>query len=65
MDEATKAEIEREIDDMAPEGGWWHSSTPETLEKVAGNLVSFGCTVEQAVTAIGYVKGAIADEYGD
>lgn len=60
-----RARIASEIDDMAPDGGWWHASTPETLERVAAELVTAGCTVEHAIEAIAWVKTAIADEYGN
>lgn len=60
-----EAVIGARIDEMAPEGGWWHSTTPETLERVLGDLVGRGMPLDAAVDAVEWVMTATRDEYGD
>lgn len=60
-----EAAIGAQVDEMAPEGGWWHSTTPETLERVLGDLVGRGMPLEAAVNAVEWVMTATRDEYGE
>lgn len=46
------------------EDGWYKSRGQDIFERLAGELLGYGLTEEQALDVLGWAYGAVSNEFG-
>jgi hypothetical protein len=54
-----------EIDGLAGQGGWWHSSGLKEFEAIALELLEHGFSKGLVIGLLGRAYGAVAGEFGE
>lgn len=57
-------ELESLIEDIPGQDGWWCTSTGDAFRKAADTMTKSGMTVEDIMSVLEGLHGAISSEYG-